>query len=364
MFSLPTYERCVDICNQTDPTLFYEQKFILDGFKVSIFNYRLARFEDFQKYQSFEMRGITFVFNQDGSLYRRFPLIEKFFNLNENESTRKEKVIELKIKSVREKADGSVVNFIKLPNGKILAKSKTSFDSDQAKMAQSIFENDPKTNSFVTDCLNKQLNPHFELVSPKNRIVVNYDTTKLILLGVRDEHGQYQNLEEFDFITTELTHKSLDELLDIRTKIENTEGWVVEFDGGLKIKIKTEWYVSLHRILTDYSNREDYLIDMVLDNKIDDLYSQIDVNSESYKFIKSVESKTLENIKRLVDTIQVMTYNFDGDFKEFASKYNKHQLFGLCTKILRGQDELDVIKEYIKKKTYRLFEAREWLNQF
>jgi hypothetical protein len=59
-----------------------------------------------------------------------------------------------------------------------------------------------------------------------------------------------------------------------------------------------------------------------------------------------------------------MTYNFDGDFKEFASKYNKHQLFGLCTKILRGQDELDVIKEYIKKKTYRLFEAREWLNQF
>ena len=99
MNSLPSYKKCVEICQLTDNTTFYEQKFVIDGYDVSVFNYRYATYEDFLKFDAFELRGLTFVFNHDGTLFRQYPLLEKFFNLNENESTIYEKVKDTKIKS-------------------------------------------------------------------------------------------------------------------------------------------------------------------------------------------------------------------------------------------------------------------------
>ena len=73
--------------------------------------------------------------------------------------------------------------------------------------------------------------------------------------------------------------------------LESIEGWIVEFSDGQKIKIKTDWYYSLHRIFTDYSNREDYLIDMILDEKIDDILSVLDYGSENRLFVEEVIDK-------------------------------------------------------------------------
>jgi RNA ligase len=124
MFFIPSYEFCKDICEKTNNDVFYESKFIIDGYDISIFNYRIATYQDFLEYQAFELRGLTFVFNKDGSFFKRFLLMEKFFNLNENESTSIDLVKNKKIKSVFFKEDGSIINFIQLPNGRILAKSK------------------------------------------------------------------------------------------------------------------------------------------------------------------------------------------------------------------------------------------------
>ena len=171
MFYLPDYNECLEICEKSEG-IFYESKSNIDGYDISMFNYRLTTYNDFFNYNAFELRGLTFVFNTDGSVYKRFLLMEKFFNVNENESTLFDTIKDKKVKSVYLKEDGSIISFIELPNGKIIAKSKMSFESDQAIMAQNLFETNLKINAFVKDSLSKDLSAVFEYVGPMNRVVV------------------------------------------------------------------------------------------------------------------------------------------------------------------------------------------------
>jgi hypothetical protein len=352
----------LEICNKSQG-LFYESKFLIEGYPVSIFNYRLTTYQDFLLFQGLELRGLTFVFNKDGSIFNRYLLMEKFFNLGENESSLMEVVSDKKIKSIYLKEDGSIINFIKLPNGKILAKSKTSFDSEQAKSAQTIFETNKKIFDFVTDCLNREIMPIFEYVGPKNRIVVKYDYSDLILLRLRNNtNGRYISLENIDLRKPESYKFSLNDLLNLKENLEGLEGWIVEFEDDQKVKIKTNWYYSLHRVLTDYSNREDYLIDMILNEKIDDVLSVLDYGSESRIFVDMVISKTNNNVKKMIQEIDSILLGYNGDRKEFSIKYKNNPYFGIIIQVISGKDKMELIKEFILKKTYRLFEAKKWLN--
>ena len=189
MFYLPDYNECLEICQKSDG-IFYESKSNIDGYNISIFNYRLTTYNDFITYGAFELRGLAFVFNLDGSVYKRFLLMEKFFNINENESTLFDVIKDKKVKSVYLKEDGSIISFIELPNGKIAAKSKMSFESEQAIMAQKLFESNGNINKFVKDCISKDLSPIFEYVGPMNRVVVKYfDDNKIDYYF--DDYGGY-----------------------------------------------------------------------------------------------------------------------------------------------------------------------------
>lgn len=103
-----------------------------------------------------------------------------------------EDIKDKKITRVQEKLDGSVISFVKLPNGKIVAKSKMSFDSEQAKMAQEIFDNSWELISMVETIMGDDKTAIFELISPFNQIVLPYNETELRLLQIRDNKtGEY-----------------------------------------------------------------------------------------------------------------------------------------------------------------------------
>jgi T4 RnlA family RNA ligase len=289
--------------------------------------------------------------------------MEKFFNLNENLFTHYESVKDKKIKSVYLKEDGSIISFIELPNGKIVSKSKMSFESEQAIMAQKLLYTQPELYEFVSDCINKDLTPIFEYVGPSNRIVVKYNESKLILLRLRNNlNGEYFNLNNINLPKPEKYKFTLNDLISLKSKLEGVEGWIVEFSDGQKVKIKTDWYYSLHRILTDYSNREDYLIDMILNEKIDDVLSVLDYGSESRIFVEGVISKTNQNVKKMIQEINYILKEYNCDRKEFSIKYKNHPYFGIIIQCINGKDQMELIKEFILKKTYRLFDARNWLN--
>jgi hypothetical protein len=111
-----------------------------------------------------------------------------------------EDVKDKKITRVQNKEDGSIISFVKI-GGKVRAKSKMSFESEQAVMAQKVYDTSETMNQFVQDCLYADITPIFELVSPENQIVLEYQETKLILLQVRSNDGMYFDKEEIKQLT-------------------------------------------------------------------------------------------------------------------------------------------------------------------
>ena len=177
-YYLPTYEECQNIIKSNGDMVFYEYITYIDNYKVSLFNYRLANIKSFTNpiensdITAFELRGLCFVFNTDGTLYNRFLLFNKFFNLNQAEFTLKSIVDNYIIDEVYEKMDGSVVSFIKLPNGRVLGRSKMSFETDQANAANDVYNNNIDVKRLVDYFLENDITPIFEYVSHSNRIVI------------------------------------------------------------------------------------------------------------------------------------------------------------------------------------------------
>jgi len=78
-FYLPSKEECDKICEQTDA--FYKTERVIEGQEVVMYDYRLASISDFRDYKAFELRGITFVKNNNS--WERNILMNKFFNVEQ-----------------------------------------------------------------------------------------------------------------------------------------------------------------------------------------------------------------------------------------------------------------------------------------
>ena len=104
------------------------------------------------------------------------------------------------------------------------------------------------------------------------------------------------------------------------------------------------------------------LIDMILDEKIDDVLSVLDYGSENRKFVEWVLDTTNRKVMDISNGVDNVLSTYNGDRKAFALEYNSHKLFGIMTQVISGRDKMEVIKSSIKKITYRLSGARDWLN--
>ena len=383
---LPTYEDCVEMCAKEDAP-FYESKFTIDGYNISIFNYRLAQYKDFVTpienrpgVKAYEMRGLTFVFNEDGSLFRRFLLLEKFFNLNQVPESMYSIVKNYKIKFINNKEDGSIASFIKLPNGRVLGKSKMGFDNEQSNGINRIYRNRTDVKEFVDWCLNNDITSIFEYVSPANRIVLRYLDEDLILLRMRDNTtGKHLDIKNYlDKIGTiriapfEDDNKDLDSLIEVIAKEVDKEGVIVQaedkYGKDFFFKLKTPWYMSLHGLLTDDIYREHIIIGYILEEKIDDVLGQIPVEQHEArerieKIIKIVKEQIDIKVKDIEKSYQKFL-DMESNRKDYAILYNKKDTnFGYVMALDKGRDIYDLAKEYIREKTKRLLMAREWLKR-
>jgi RNA ligase len=377
--SIPTYEEAVELCSYPDSP-FYESKMVVDGFNVSVFNYRLAQSKDFDKpleskpeLRGHEMRGLTFVFNEDGSLYKRYVLLEKFFNLNQVPDSMYSIVKDYKIRFVNNKEDGSIATFIKLPNGKVVGKSKMGFDNDQSNGINKLYKTNPDVKSLVDWCLDDDIVPIFEYVAPHNRIVLRYSCEELILLRLRDNKtGKHIDIgDHLDKIGSikiapfEDDH-TLDSLIELSKKEIDKEGWIVQFENGHLVKIKTDWYCERHGLLTNDLYRENIIIGYILDDKIDDILGQIpeeevEAHERINKIISIVKRALVDKVAEIKKSYQVFI-DMGEDRKEYALKYIKTEPnFGYVMAMANGKDPYDLAKDHIDDKTKRLMIARDWL---
>ena len=396
---IPTYEECVNMCNTKDSP-FYESKFEIRGYPISAFNYRLAQASDFKTPQSREMRGITFVFNKDGTLYKRYILLEKFFNLNQVPGSMYSDVSDYKIMQINNKEDGSIASFIELPNGEVVGKSKMGFDNEQSNGINRIYRTNPDIKKFVDWSLSEDYIAIFEFVSPSNRIVLRYDKEELILLRLRKDTGEHLNIKDYSDkigsirIAPFEDENSLDQLIKKSESETGREGWVITFENGQMIKIKTSEYMALHGLLTDDLYREHILINYILEDKIDDILGQIpEEQPEAHERInKMINIVRREITDKIVDIRKAYDFflKMGGNKKEYAMKHlkdpNFHNVMALDKGVrLSKMTEEEIFKIYdtyedyeasikrcdihelakadIRNKTDRLLIAREWLKK-
>lgn len=371
-YFLPSYEQCQEIVNTKGELIFYESKYVIDGFNVSLFNYRLPLYVDFFNPvngvdNSKELRGLAFVFNNDGTLYKRFLMLTKFWNLNQVTESFYDNVKNLKIQSSYNKEDGSLISFIELPNGRIVARTKMGFDNDQTVEVNKLFTG--KIEEFVKECFDNDLVPFFEYVSFRNKIVLNYKDTELILLRVRNNNtGEFLDVEQFrnrGFKVVESEgFKSLDEIIELYKTLENKEGSVITFENGQMIKIKTDWYFVKHK-LNDDIHYENAIIDLILNEKIDDVLCQLneDTDAEKIEFINNIEVKVNKYIKMKMAEVEELVSKYNGVMKDFALAYLKNENFGMAVNVLKGKEIYSCVKEYVLKSTDRLLKARTFLEK-
>jgi T4 RnlA family RNA ligase len=373
-YILPSYADCREICDAHNDVIFYESKHIIDGFTVSIFNYRMAFSFHFENpvpnsnLRGDELRGLTFVKTDKG--YDRYLLLNKFWNLNQTPCSMYSEVSDLKIKNIYGKEDGSIASFIRLPNGRVLGKSKNSFSSDQALAIQKVYDTNENIKRFVDYTLDNGISAIFEYTSESNRIVLNYGKTDLILLRLRDNTtGEYLDLSDYKHLldgisTPNVYNYTLDDMIDLKKTIEGVEGWIVMFENSKMIKIKVDWYIHLHTILTEDVNRENILIKYILDDKIDDLLGQLGENQiETREKIIDIEKKVVKYIEDKFVRISDIVKTYTGDQKEFARIYLKDEDFSIVMNAVRGKDILSMITERIGRETSHLMDARKFLEK-
>ena len=371
---IPTYDEAKAMVVAKGELVFYETERFIDGYKVSTFNYRLAQFTDFIKpltgrknADAKELRGLCFVFNKDGSLYKRFLMLKKFWNVNQVTETLYENIKDLTIKSIYTKEDGSLISFIKFPNGRVIPKTKMGFDNDQTKETQKIYDTDENIQNFVKWCLDNDMVSMWEYVSWQNKIVLNYNEPELILLKVRNNTtGEYIDIEDFRDRGIKIVEgEKVDNLDDLMKKAEtdkDKEGWVIQFDNDYLVKQKTAWYFLKHRMLDNLS-QENIIIEMILNETIDDVLSQLDEerDSEQIEWVENIENKIKTFINKKQEDVEKLLKKYNKDIREFAIKNNKDINFGIAIQVIRGGDLYDSIKNYIKKQTHKLEKARIFL---
>jgi len=368
--AIPTYEQALELCS-IEEAPFYESKMVVDGFNVSVFNYRLAQYKDFAypiaekpELKGYEMRGLTFVFNEDGSLYNRYVLLEKFFNLNQVPESLYSVVKNYKIKFVNNKEDGSIASFVKLPNGKIVGKSKMGFDNDQADGINRVYKTNKEVKSLVDWALNNNIVPVFEYVAPNNRIVLRYPSEELILLRLRDNvTGKHidirDHLDKVGSIRVapfEDEVRDLDHLVELTATQVDKEGSIVtcedEHGRDFFFKLKTPWYCERHGLLTQDLYREHIIIGYILDDKIDDILGQVpEDEKEAHERINKIISIVKKAISDKVSEIEKAYEQFVKSViskKDYAINQRKgNPNFGFVMNMVKADDLRNMSKEEI-----------------
>lgn len=217
---------------------------------ISIWNYtRECQYLQVWDEITLNMRG-TVIRDEDGEVIAR--AFKKFFNMEEIPSA----LIPNEKYEVFEKMDGSL-GILFWYEGEWHLATRGSFTSDQAVKGKAILDSKYDTHYLFTNQTYL-----FEIIYKENRIVVDYgDQEKLVMLAAIDTMTQTEiPIDDFGDYGFEIVKKydfSKMSFSEIKAKIDsNSEGHVVRFESGFRMKIKGEEYVRLHRIVTGLSSKD------------------------------------------------------------------------------------------------------------
>ena len=277
-------------------------------------------------------RGV--IFDEETGELISLPL-HKFFNLNQNEEVSFENYKNKKAKMF-EKMDGSMVQFFKHKN-KLQSSTRLSNETAQSTTGLKIVLKNKSLKEKIEESIDNGFTPIFELISPKNQIVIAYPKTRLVYLVSRNrKNGSYEFEEKYEDKT--FSHDFEFEDINLHLEKEDFEGYVCYFENGEILKVKTQWYLSKHRTVDVLMRPKYNLYQIVYDGDMDDFIANA---PKEYKNILQevyVEAQTdLMNLKTEVsnsykDALDKFKFTYTDEryskIQEFLSKENsKEEIF-------------------------------------
>ena len=268
--------------------------------------------------------------------------------------------------TVTEKMDGSLgIGF--WYNEEFVVATRGSFSSDQAVFAKKFLDERIR----LPHSFHGNYTYLFEIIYPNNRVVCDYHgETRMTLLTVVDNETGGELSHEFisevyDDVFTDIVEKyNITDLNNINSlERDNSEGVVIRFESGFRMKVKWEEYVRLHRIVTGVSNKTiwEYLKD---GKDFDELIDR--VPDEFYEWVRGTEAelRVLYNSRDFMvqSRFNAQTITSHPHTRKDYAMWVKTQLsvyHGMLFAMYDGKDYSGMIWESIKPEFEKPFENKQ-----
>jgi hypothetical protein len=223
----------------------------------------------------------------------------------------------------------------------------------------------------------------FEWCSPTAKIVIDYDSDRLILVAIRHNRtGQYVPYPEMKELAEQNgiecvrqfeTHDTLSE--DIIHRIQNeakgVEGVVLRFENDYMYKIKTKYYYEVHKSKQHIqwnALSEGHVWLLVMENKLDDVLPVLDLEEtrqalrefstrlwhaidEKVKWLQEVVQEQVEAISHELSKTErkkeFVKYINREKTNRFPNMYDRSMLFLLFDETEKGNSSRDVFEEEV-----------------
>lgn len=293
-----------------------------DG-KLILFKYNQID-SDFNEEICCEARGLIL---EEGTWRVVRMAFKKFFNLGEPFAAQ----LDWSTAVGNEKLDGSIISVF-FYDGKWRIATNSTIDAFKAelngvgpyKTFGELFESVLPLSRFseFSNILTHQCYT-FELVSPYNKVVIDYPETKVYLLSIRNMNTLVEPhlyaVEMFADANGMAVPKryDLNDETDYRQLVEQMpeghEGVVVRDANGERVKIKTLLYFEMHRAKNNGVLTLERIVDLILKNDDEEFLSYFGEYRPKFSYIRNVREK----ISSKIEEIKVLAKNYSSK-KEIA----------------------------------------------
>lgn len=167
----------------------------------------------------------------------------------------------------------------------------------------------------------------FELVSPYNKVVVNYEFAEIYHIGTRNNETLEEMVVDIGVKKPkEYPLHTLDECVDAASKLTfNEEGYVVVDGNWNRVKVKSPAYVAVHHLKGNDGINIKGVLDLIKNNELDEFITYF---PEYKNAVEDIKGKVDAIISELTDGVDELSRKEYESQKEFALDVKNRQFSG------------------------------------
>lgn len=296
-----------------------------------IFNYNITA--NFSDPIVREARGIILHID-DQLIYPVCWAFNKFGNYGEPYADK----IDWSTARVQEKIDGSLIK-VWWYKGEWHISTNSTIDAFNTPMGVNFGQLFERAIDLDYSRLNPLNTYMFELVSPENRVVIDYNNTTVYHIGTRNKVSGEEIVEDIGIQKPkEYSLHSLEDCVNAANQLNPIgqavihEGFVVVDKNWHRIKVKSPEYVAIHHLLPNGIITDAQIIDMMKANIIDDIVTYVPSAIPRIDEMKESLVRTKQEIQNYISENAALINTNHLSRADWAKVHNKDKYFSFAVK--------------------------------